>query len=276
MAEETNQALESFETELPDSLFGEDEDYEPTEETVKEEEVESADDQADEAAENHGGDGKTDGGTLRVKYNGEEKDISLDEARTLAQKGMNYDHVVSERDRNRSAFDFLSSRAKAEGKTVEQFIEDERKKAENQRFEKVRAEIRENDDDASDETVDNLARNIIENQDARSEREAAEKKAAEEEEKRNSQIEAWKRLFAEHPELIGDDGNTKVSQGVLELVQKGHSPTEAYYIERARELEEQNKILTSEANAKKKSVGSLSAGAKSKDEDDFLAGFNEV
>ncbi|MBQ7054129.1 MAG: hypothetical protein IJN97_02815 [Oscillospiraceae bacterium] len=289
MFDETNQMMEGSEVELPENLF-EDEDVgeesadafgdgsgapgaaRPTdgEDGRATESEQTREDGADGADQTEGTDGSGNA-TIRVKYNGEEKDISLDEARTLAQKGLNYDHVVQERDRNRSAFDFLLERAKGEGITVEELIEREKGRAENRRLEAKMEELRKRDDDASEDTIKNLARLELEAEKTRIERE----KAIEAENKKNEEIEGWKRLFKEHPELIEADGSSKVSKGVFDLVEKGYSPTEAYYIERNRELEERNKVLTSAETAKKKSVGSLS-GVQSTEEDDFLAGFNEA
>lgn len=297
MFEETNQQVEGFEAEeLPENLF---EDEKPSQspdgdsypeggakclashpgrgaegrggegggsDSFVEQNTEAGKDDG----ENHAEDIPTgEGTTLRIKYNGEERDLSLDEARTLAQKGMNYDHVVQERDRNRSAFDFLMERAKGEGITVEQLIEREKGRAENQRLEAKMEELRRRDDDASEETIKNLARFELDAENARAERE----KAQEEENEKNTEIEGWKRLFKEHPELIEADGGSKVSKGVFDLVKEGYSPVEAYYIERNRELEEKNKMMSDASAAKKKSVGSL-AGVQNTEEDDFLAGFN--
>ncbi len=283
MFEETNQMMEGSEVELPENLF-EDEDTSstaggppsPQGEGIGENKESGSDSQTEQNAEDGaGGEDQTaaveegTAATIRVKYNGEERDISLDEARTLAQKGLNYDHVVEERDRNRSAFDFLMERAKADGITVEQLIERERGRAEDQRLEAKKSEIRARDDDASDETIESLARLELEAEKARAERESA--KARENKDK--EEIESWNRLFREHPELIAPDGSSKVSPGVLELVKSGRTPTEAYLIERNRELEAQSRVAASEQRAKQKSVGSLS-GVQSAEEDDFLAGFN--
>ena len=273
---ETNQTMEELTAEnLPENLFDDEEaDVEDTPTPVKGETgSDSGDVQNPEdgikGGENHA-EGETDtGSTLRVKYNGEERDISLEEARTLAQKGLNYDHVVAERDKNRNAFDFLLERAKGEGITVEQLIERERGKAENQRLEAKMSEIRARDDDASEETVKSLAQFELEAEKARAERERAQALK----EKNDAEIEGWNRLFREHPELIEKDGGSKVSKAVFDLVKSGYSPVEAYYIARNRELEEQNKIYLSANEAKEKSIGSL-AGFQNKDEDDFLAGFD--
>ncbi len=274
--EETNQTMEEGLENLPENLF--DDEEVDAESTPASEEGESGDnsnnaqsaEKSGKNGENHAeGNAINGGSTLRVKYNGEERDLSLEEARTLAQKGLNYDHVVAERDQNRNAFNFLLERAKSEGITVEQLIERERGQAENQRLEAKMSEIRTRDDDASEETVKSLARLELEAEKNRAEQEKA--KALED--KNKAEIEGWNRLFREHPELIASDGGAKVSPGVFDLVKKGYSPVEAYFIERNRELEAQNKMYSDADTAKKKSVGSL-AGVQNTDEDDFLAGFD--
>ena len=285
MLEETNLTMESTELDLPDSLFGDDEVTADVTETVEtEKETSGSEDNKTESetetetkGENHAGDEGKDSSTIRVKFNGEEKDISLEEARTLAQKGMNYDHVVSERDKNRDAFNFLLEKAKGQGITVEQLMEKERNEAANQRLEKKIEALRERDDDASEATLETLAKLELEAEDSRRERESA--KAQEDENK--AKIEAWNRLFDVHPELIQREGGTKLSQEILDLVdKKGLSPIEAYNTVRMRELEEknkeleqQNKVMTDATASRKKSVGSL-AGEQSTEEDEFLAGFS--
>ncbi len=276
MFEETNQTMEENEVgNLPENLFEDDE--VDTETTIAPEEGENGGNSNEEPheegeknGENHAdGNADSEGSTIRVKYNGEERDLSLEEARTLAQKGMNYDHIVAERDQNRNAFEFLLERAKSEGITVEELIERERGRSEEQKLEEKKSEIRARDDDASEETIETLARLELESEKNRAERE----RAGALEEKNNAEIEGWKRLFRERPELINEDGGAKISKGVFDLVKAGHTPIEAFYIDRNRELEAQNRVMTDASNAKKKSIGSL-AGVQNTDEDDFLAGFN--
>lgn len=287
MFEETNQAAGAELEELPESLFGEDEETvtetEPEETENKEEAGENTDnteseDKDSDKGGNHAEAGESASSTIRVKFNGEEKDISLDEARTLAQKGMNYDHVVSERDRNRNAFDFLAEKAKSEGITVERLIERERNEAANQRLEKKIEALRARDDDASESTLETLAKLELEAEDSRKERESA--KAQEDE--RKARIEAWNKFFDEHPEFIKRDGGQQLPQEVFDLVNNnGLSPTEAYYTvrnkeleEKNKELEQQNKVMSDSQAAKKKSVGSMSGDRAGDDEDEFLAGFS--
>lgn len=273
MNDETNQMMDSGAGELPDNLFDEDVETAVETETAEvETESDSKAEQTDEGSngENHAEETeKTDASTIRVKFNGEEKDISLDEARTLAQKGMNYDHIVEERDRNKNAFDFLVEQAKSKGMTVEDYIAGERANAENQRIDEKMRVLRERDDDASDETLRNLAKLELAEEEAKKKREEAEASETE----KNNEIEGWNKLFKAHPELIEKDGQTKITDEVFKLVREGHSPTEAYYITRVRELEEKSKIEESAEKAKNKSIGSL-RGDQTTDEDAFLEGFD--
>lgn len=274
MFDETNQMMESGAEELPENLF--DDEVETTveaDESEVETESNSEEEQnagAGDNGENHTG--ETDEGgeaSIRVKFNGEEKDISLDEARTLAQKGMNYDHIVEERDRNKNAFDFLMEQAKSKGMTVEDYIAGERANAENQRIDEKMRVLRERDDDASDETLRNLAKLELAEEEANKKREEAEASETE----KNNEIEGWNKLFKAHPELIEKDGNAKITDEVFKLVREGHTPTEAYYMTRIKELETKNQIEESSKKAKEKSIGSLK-GDQSKDEDAFLEGFD--
>ncbi len=276
MFDETNQMMESGAGELPDNLF--DDEVETAVETETEEVETESDSKAEQTAETDGDgvDQTEDGGkgteaSIRVKFNGEEKDITLSEARTLAQKGMNYDHIVEERDRNKNAFDFLVEQAKSKGMTVEDYIAGERANAVNQRIDEKMKVLRERDDDASDETLRDLAKFELAEEDAKKKKEEAEASEIE----KNNEIEGWNKLFKAHPELIEKDGQTKITDEVFKLVREGHSPTEAYYKTRVRELEEKSKIAESEEKAKNKSIGSL-RGEQTTEEDSFLDGFNSL
>ena len=61
--------------------------------------------------------------SIEIKYNGEKKTISLEEAAVLAQKGMNYDHVVSERDsKYKRELDVLERYAAMSGMSREEYV----------------------------------------------------------------------------------------------------------------------------------------------------------
>ena len=91
----------------------------PSEEADKSEESEP--EQADDADE-----------YLEVKFLHETRKVSKEEAKTLVQKGLNYDHVVEERDTMRADYDKLKgyenflNELKGEFPTVEALIDDTR------------------------------------------------------------------------------------------------------------------------------------------------------
>lgn len=69
---------------------------------------------------------------FKVKYNKEEKELSFDEAREYAEKGMNYDKVLSQRDEYQTKIDqyensksnkLLKAMAADRGMTVEQYVD---------------------------------------------------------------------------------------------------------------------------------------------------------
>lgn len=71
-----------------------------------------------------------------VKYNGQEVELSLDELKTRAQMGMNYDHVKAENDRikNSQLYKMLSRMAQKEGVSLDEYG---RRMAEKQRDERL-------------------------------------------------------------------------------------------------------------------------------------------
>lgn len=61
-----------------------------------------------------------------LKFLGEDKEVSLDEMRELAEKGMNYDHVKEDRDKLRSYEGFLKELAESGETTVDELIDSTR------------------------------------------------------------------------------------------------------------------------------------------------------
>lgn len=61
--------------------------------------------------------------SLTLKYMGEEKTVSRDEAVALAQKGMDYDRVKAKLDERDETISFLSELAKQQGLTLDEFID---------------------------------------------------------------------------------------------------------------------------------------------------------
>lgn len=99
MTEQTNQVMEPETAPLPEMLF----------------------DAAETTPASGGGEAMPE--FITVKYNGEERQISLEEAVVLAQKGMNYDHVVAERDsKYKRELDVLERYAAMSGMSRDEYV----------------------------------------------------------------------------------------------------------------------------------------------------------
>lgn len=230
MFDETNKTEEQ-EIEFPENLFGDDEP------------------ETDETADggNHTADTEEKSETLRIKYNGEERDITLDEARVLAQKGMNYDHVLAERDtKYKRELDFLDRVAAERGLTREQYI------ASNEKSPVMPA--REGYSGA--------------------ERAAAERALAQVRRMHESAgfSGPWSKLFRRYPELSRESAYTEL----ISSVKDGMTPLEAYQAKLLREQENSLKITKNNGAAASRSVGSLEGDGDGAGVDDFLAGFYSV
>lgn len=111
MFDQTNQTGQTTgaadgQAELPEKLFEEETAPEAAKEDAEEHKeagksqlpnTEKADGGKPEAGQKSSPESKTPE-TVRIKFNGEEKDYPVDKAAELIQKGMNYDHVKAERD----------------------------------------------------------------------------------------------------------------------------------------------------------------------------------
>ena len=235
MFDETNKTEEQ-DFELPEKLFESSE----NEMTDPAESVGDTDANQSEGEENIGE-------TLKIKYNGEERDITLDEARILAQKGMNYDHVVSERDtKYMRELQFLDKVAAERGMTRSQYMN----AMENSPVGK--------------ETTNNAQGNMQNNSMA---------------ERAKAQIRRisdsvgfsgpWSNLFKRYPELSRDNAYAELSEDV----KKGMSPLEAYQSKLIDERDRELRIARNNNNVAAKSIGSLEGERTGRNHDDFLEGF---
>lgn len=230
MFDETNKTEEQ-ELEFPENLFGDDE---------------PETDETDDGG-NHTADTEEKSETLRIKYNGEERDITLNEARVLAQKGMNYDHVLAERDtRYKRELDFLDKVAAERGMTREQYI-------------------------ASNEGSPVMPRGEGY---GGAERAAAERALAQVRRMHESAgfSGPWSNLFRRYPELSRESAYTELSSSV----KSGMTPLEAYQQKLLREQENALKITRNNGAAASRSVGSLEGDGGGEELDDFLTGFYSV
>ena len=174
-------------------------------------------------------------GTLKIKYNGEEREISLDEARTLAQKGMNYDHVVAERDtkfsRELAALDRI---AEKNGMTRRQYVE----QIENDGTENGAPEF------SVQEQIEKIYESV-------------------------GRKGPWTKLLDRYPDITEDD-----AEAVKADVKDGMTPLEAYQSHLIAENARIRKIEENNTAAKRRAVGSVLGDGAGEVRDAFLEGFS--
>lgn len=244
-------------------------DAEPEEEAEAPEEQTNAPDAAEKP------DGKPQ--TLRIKYNGQEQEITLEQAAELAQKGMNYDKVLRERNGLRvdaRASELMHRLAEANGMDVEQyvgFVENQQKAV---MLQKEAQNIRAKYPDMPDDAVQEMAEMRVNEKHKAAEESAATRRRSEEE----ARQKPWMDFLREFPDY--KDGR-ELPRGVVEGIERGLTPVEAMlrhqqteYEQRIRELE--TRLTTKEQNEKsrKASVGSAASTAATKAEDAFLSAFD--
>ncbi len=238
--DETNKTEEQ-ELTLPDNLF------EENENTISDKDFEDGftegDDVKTEASEP---DNNSDSQTITIKYNGEEREISIDEARTLAQKGMNYDHVLQERDtRYKRELDVLDKIAEQNNMTRNEYVS------------LIEGSMRQSVPQGSPEEVAHQSRLRAREQIKRIHNEAAENRS-------------WNKLFESYPELDRQSIRHELADGM----RGGMSPLETYQSKLLKQRERELEIANNNFANATRAIGSLSSDAEGVASDAFLEGFS--
>ena len=282
MPEETNLVTAS-ETNTDDFWDGDFEDAfegETTEETTEEpaaaQETETADNQGEKektAGEAPQSEVQTQATTLRVKYNGQEMDMPIEQAIPLIQKGMNYDHVNEQLTalKNAPERQMIESLARASGKTTQEYMRDVTAAMETQ---KVRAIMAQNPG-MTKETAMQMLEKDKQLEQARSELETARQSEAQgqSEIKRNQMLRDF---FTRHSDLSPKD----IPQEVLKAVGEGGDMENAYMAWQNKQLsaqlqEMQAKLAALETNQnnKAKTVGTVENAAPQEPRDEVWEAF---
>lgn len=267
MFEETNQTEEM---ELPEKLFPDDEMM--FEEEVAEEVVAPSEDEMTAEAEELVAEEVPAEATpadvekfLRVKYNGEERDLAEEEARTLAQKGMNYDKILGERD---NLVSIIDQYANASNMTRDQFVDFLKTNLERNAAEGQINELRGSYPGASDDILNELAR-------LRGEVDTYKNKEKEENERieaENAQRKPWVDFFTRHPDIQPDT----LGEDIFKSVEGGMSPEEAYLTKMLNEANAKNQVSQQNEKNINNAIGSAKGVGKRVTADPFLEGFNSV
>ena len=199
---------------------------------------------------------------LKVKYNGEEKDLTEDEARTYAQKGMNYDRFYGPLERL-ARLNEMSVDGYLNQLNETQFNYEVSKEIENMKSDPKYENV-------SDEVLQEIASSrITESLNLRDKNyeEQSKKEADAESERINRDVE---KFLNEYPEFRDKGPEEVLNDKIREYVSQGYTLLEAYNkwsrenpAEKVSKLNEENK---------KRSLGNTTS-VGSADTDDFLSGF---
>lgn len=206
---------------------------------------------------------------FKVKYNGQERELTLDEAIVYAQKGMNYDHVKAERDEAMTAKKLIEDTAKSAGLSKDEFL---------QQLQAGIAQQRKNA--LSKQGIEGPAADQIvraEQEKADLERQLAELKGqADSATAALAMQQRFSEFFKSHPDVDAK----AIPQSVIDAISKGGDANAAYAVHERDLLKAELAKLQSELAAEKQntknrttSPGSAAGtGAQKPENDPFLSG----
>lgn len=201
---------------------------------------------------------------LRVKYNGEERDLNEEDARTYAQKGMNYDKFYAP----------LERLAKLNQMSVSDYLN----QLNDTQFEYEKAkEVDKLRDDpkyegVSDEILEEIASSRVSESIGLRDRQLQEEMKGEADAKEAQARHQLDMFFDEYPEFEGK-GPESLDPKVFDYVQKGYTLLEAYNKWMRTDNVQAKTSRQNEAN-RQKSLGNTTNAGKV-ETDDFLKGFLE-
>lgn len=216
--------------------------------------------------------------SIRVKYKGEERELSPEDAVTYAQKGMNYDTVFKElQDAKAEAAELapliqeLDYWAKQNGMERKEYVAFLRENRHTQMMQAEMSGIKSQYPELPDEVVKEMAELRCKGKEAETAKIEEEQAQA----KRNAELAPWQKFI----EIYGITDAAQIPPDVMSDIEAGASPIEAmqkYEIaELKRQIEEAKtaqKIQEKHEQNKEAVLPSAATQARSEPEDSFLAG----
>lgn len=217
--------------------------------------------------------------TIKIKYDGQEKELTLDEVVALSQKGMNYDRMVhryEERLTNSRELQVLDFFGQMYGKTRDEYVDFLWNQRESAIAQQEAASIRKEYPDAPESLITQMSKERAKTKAAEFERLATEKKQQTDEEK----LKPWYEFAEAYPEDAKD--LSKLPPEVLEAAKNGEHPVSAmraYQLKKAQEeldqlrqeLEQAKKANEQNQKNKKGAIGSVKSTVTDPPTDPFLA-----
>lgn len=216
----------------------------------------------------------TDEWGLPIKYNGEDRVLTKEEAQALAQKGMNYEKAI---ERAASEAAAQAAQTARDSYIAEQGYEWNGRTITTEADYKsalMEQELMRKYENLPPEVAAELMASRRDREERAQERKAAEEKAA-----YDRQLSDFLEAFQELHERPYDPKVDKVPPEVWAASQNGTQLVHAYMKHHNKELRNQLKISKqNESNGKKAPIGSVTANGSNKKEaaDPFLEGFNSI
>lgn len=251
------------------SLFSDDDSLNTESSESMDTETEESTDNTDDNTDVNNADAnkqKQDEQKYKVKYNGEEIELTLDEMIVHTQKGMNYDKVLAQKQalEQSKEFQILDYYASLQGMTRQQYtdylIESKEKQALISEVEAVKSKYA----DLPDELAEEIAQIRLEQNKSK----LAEKQALEEKQKQESQQKQYMEFMATYPDIKPE----QIPEEVWKTVSQGKDLLSSYTAWENKQLKEKLQTLEHNNKIKSKSIGSATGDGISKDEDSFLKG----
>lgn len=195
--------------------------------------------------------------TISVKFNGEEKELSYEEARELAQKGMNYDHVQESWEKSKSVLSKMEAIARKAG-----FIDENGHGDIDAYHSAAEKEIAELEKQRITQGLDLPQEIVDELYEFRKERESIKAKEAEQE-KAKSEQQQFADLLSFYKEANGrefDPEKDTMPKEVWEATTNGSTPKAAYAEYLAKQLLNERKIEAANKANSESSAGSVGGG----------------
>lgn len=266
------EALDTTPADTEESTFGDTPGTEATTDTAEALEQTVAEVSAEETAKEVSAEASNVAPTVRIKFNHEERDLSLEEAATLAQKGLK---LESELAKMRSAPEFavLDRMAKASGMTREQYIAQvqqmESERAQREAEDAVRRQYPDAPDELIRETVTNRRAAEAERERAQREQEELLRQKLMKDARDEAQNRDMTAFLEAYPDIR--DFEHEIPTEVWERVRGGESLLPAYRAFENEQLRAEVEQLRQNEKNRERAVGSMT-GAGEVQGDDFLDG----
>ena len=232
----------------------------------------SAEASGEEAAKRAGAEARGAAPTVRIKFNHEERDLSLEEAATLAQKGLKLESEL-EKLRSSPEFAVLDRMAKASGMTREQYIAQvdqmEADRARREAEDAIRRQYPDAPDELVRETVTNRRAAEAERERAQREQQEALRRKLMEDARAEAQNRDMTAFLEAYPDIR--DFEHEIPTEVWEKVRGGESLLPAYRAFENEQLRAEVEQLRQNEKNRERAVGSMT-GAGEVQGDDFLEG----